>query len=149
MQIIRIPVCARLEPALVLPAVREIPGLHAVVALAAVVAGAPREKGLAAIADLLNDNYMAETLMLLPVVYRQVGMASKALNRIAATLQQWDKALAGVPEFLVERVHGDPTPDALLAAIAEVRRRGNWQALAPWRSRIFPASLIAMAELAT
>ncbi|HCN68137.1 MAG TPA: hypothetical protein DIT03_07690 [Candidatus Accumulibacter sp.] len=122
---------------------------RAVVALAAVVAGAPREKGLAAIADLLNDNYMAETLMLLPVVYRQVGMASKALNRIAATLQQWDKALAGVPEFLVERVHGDPTPDALLAAIAEVRRRGNWQALAPWRSRIFPASLIAMAELAT
>ncbi len=122
---------------------------RAVVALAAVVAGAPREKGLAAIADLLNDNYMAETLMLLPVVYRQVGMASKALNRIAATLQQWDKALAGVPEFLVERVHGDPTPDALLAAIAEVRRRGSWQALAPWRSRIFPASLIAMAELAT
>ncbi len=119
---------------------------RAVVALAAVVAGVPHEKGRAAIADLLEDNYMAETLMLLPLVYRQVGMASKALNRIKDTLQQWDRALAGVPELLGERVDGDPTPEALLAAIAEVRRRDSWQALAPWRSRIFPASLIAIAK---
>jgi hypothetical protein len=42
---------------------------------------------------LLKDNYMAETLTLLPLVYRHVGMASKALNRIADTLQQWEKAL--------------------------------------------------------
>lgn len=119
---------------------------RAVLTLAAVASGAPREKGLAAITALLKDNYMAETLMLLPLVYRRVGMASKALNRIAATLQQWDKALAGVPELLGEHVDGDPTPKTLLAAIAEVRKRDSWQALAPWRSRIFPASLIAIAR---
>ncbi|SBT03837.1 hypothetical protein ACCAA_1160011 [Candidatus Accumulibacter aalborgensis] len=117
---------------------------RAVVKLAAVVAGAPREKGLAAIAALLDDNYMAETLVLLPLVYRHVGMASKALNRIAATLEQWDKALVAVPEWVGEPVDSDPTPQTLLAAIAEVRKRDSWQALAPWRSRIFPASLIAM-----
>jgi tetratricopeptide (TPR) repeat protein len=115
----------------------------AVVTLAAVVAGAPREKGLAAINALLKDNYMAETLALLPLVYRHVGMASKALNRIADTLQQWEKALVAVPALLGERVDGDPTPQVLLAAIAEVRRRDSWQALAPLRARIFPANLIA------
>lgn len=115
----------------------------AVVMLAAVVAGAPRDKGLAAINALLKDNYMAETLVLLPLVYRHVGMASKALNRIADTLQQWEKALVAVPALLGERVDGDPTPQVLLAAIAEVRRRDSWQVLAPLRARIFPANLIA------
>jgi len=61
-------------------------------------------------------------------------------------LQQWDKALVGVPELLGERADGDPTPDALLVAIAEVKKRDSWQVLAPWCSRIFPASLIAMVK---
>jgi hypothetical protein len=65
-----------------------------VVTLGAVAAGAPREKGRLALEALLKDNYMAEALALLPLVYRHVGMASKALNRIADTLRQWDKALA-------------------------------------------------------
>ena len=81
--------------------------------------------------------------LLLPLVYHHVGMASKALNRIADTLQQWEKALVAVPALLGERVDGDPTPQVLLAAIAEVRRRDSWQALAPLRARIFPANLIA------
>ncbi|KFB67627.1 hypothetical protein [Candidatus Accumulibacter vicinus] len=119
---------------------------RAVVALAAVAASAPRDKGLGAIADLLKNNYMAETLALLPLVYPRVGMASKALNRIADTLQQWDKALDAVPELVGEHVDGDPTPRTLLAVIAEVRKRDSWQALAPWRSRIFPASLLAIAS---
>ncbi|MBN8437976.1 MAG: hypothetical protein J0L95_08035 [Candidatus Accumulibacter sp.] len=122
---------------------------RAVVTLAAVVAGAPRDKGLAAINGLLKDNYMAETLALLPLVYRQVGMASKALNRIADTLRQWDKALVAVPELMGERVDGDPTPQALLTVIAEVRKRDSWLALTPLTSRIFPASLITMVKSAT
>jgi hypothetical protein len=38
---------------------------------------------------------------------------------------------------------------ALLAAIAEVRKRDSWQALAPLRSRIFPTNLIAVAKAAS
>lgn len=116
----------------------------AMVKLAAVAAGAPSDDGLAAIKELLKDNYMAETLVLLPLVHRRVGMANKELNRIAATLQQWDKALAAVPELVGESVDDDPTPQALLAAIAEVRKRDSWQGLAPLRARIFPANLIAI-----
>jgi tetratricopeptide (TPR) repeat protein len=110
---------------------------RAVITLGAVAAGAPREKGRLALDTLLKDNYMAEALALLPLVYRHVGMASKALNRIADTLRQWEKALLAMPELVGESVDGDPTPQALLAAIAEVRKRDSWQALAPLRSRIF------------
>jgi len=120
---------------------------RAVVILSAIALGvAPREKGLAAITALIDDNYMAETLALLPLVYRHVGMANKELNRIAETLQQWEKALLAVPELVGERVDDDPTPKVLLTAIAEVKRRGNWQALAPLRARIFPTNLISTAK---
>lgn len=119
---------------------------RAVITLAAVAVGAPREKGRAAIAALLSDHYMAEALVLLPLVYRQVGMASKALNRINDALQQWKKALLAVPELTGESAADDPLPEVLLAAIAEVRKRDHWQALAPFRARIFPASLIAIAR---
>lgn len=119
---------------------------RAMVTLSAVAAGAPREKGLAAVDALLKNNYMAEALALLPLVYRQVRMANKALNRIADTLQQWDKALFAMPELVCEPTDGDPTPKALLAAIAEVRKCDSWQALAPLRSRIFPTNLIVFAK---
>jgi tetratricopeptide (TPR) repeat protein len=121
----------------------------AVVTLGAVAAGAPREKGRLALEALLKNNYMAEALALLPLVYHHVGMASKALNRIADTLRQWDKALLAMPELMGESMDGDPTPKVLLAAIAEVRKRDSWQALAPLRSRIFPTNLIAVAKAAS
>jgi|GEM_PF-5101359 len=122
---------------------------RAVVTLGAVAAGAPREKGRLALDTLLKNNYMAEALTLLPLAYRQVGMASKPLNRIADTLRQWEKALLAMPELVGASVDGDPTPQVLLAAIAEVRKRGNWHALGPLRSRIYPTNLIAVAEPAT
>lgn len=122
---------------------------RAMVTLGAVAAGAPREKGRLALEALLKNNYMAEALALLPLVYRHVGMASKPLNRIADTLRQWEKALLAMPQLVGESMDGDPTPKALLAAIAEVRKRDSWQALAPLRSRIFPTNLIAVAKAAS
>lgn len=116
---------------------------RAVINLAGVSAGAPREKGLTAIQDLLKNNYMAEALILLPLVYRHVGMASKVLNRIADSLRQWEKALLELPELVGDRVDGDFTPNVLLDAIASVKKRQSWVPLASLRSRIFPANLIA------
>jgi hypothetical protein len=87
-----------------------------------------------------------KTLALLPLVYRHVGMASKPLNRIADTLAAMGEGSARNAALVGERVDGDPTPKALLAAIAEVRKRDSWQALAPMRSRIFPTNLIASGQ---
>ena len=115
----------------------------AVITVAAVIAGAPREKGVAAIDALLKNNYMIEALVLLPLVYRQVGMARKALNRIADTLAQWNKALAELRELVGNDLDGDPTPKALLEVIAMIKKRDSWQPLSDMRTRIFPANLIA------
>jgi hypothetical protein len=114
------------------------------VTLAAVSAGTPREKGLAAIARLIEMNYMAEALELLPLVYRQVGMARRELNRIADALRLWEKALAEVAELAGNPTDGDPTPSVLLNAITAARKHETWEPLEKLRSRIFPANLITV-----
>jgi tetratricopeptide (TPR) repeat protein len=120
----------------------------AIITLAAVIAGEPREKGISAIDALLKNNYMVEALVLLPLIYRQVGMASKALNRIADTLAQWGKALGELRKPVGNEVEGDPTPKALLEVIAAIKKRDSWQPLSDMRSRIFPVNLIGPARLA-
>jgi hypothetical protein len=115
---------------------------RAIITLAGVVAGAPRDKGVAAIEALLKNNYMIEALVLLPLLYRQVGMASKIINRIADALRQWDKALLALPELVGDRTDSDPTPNVFLAAIEAARKRESWAPLATLGPRIFPASLL-------
>lgn len=122
---------------------------RAVITLAAVIAGAPREKGVAAIEALLKNNYMAEALVLSPLVYRHVGMANKVLNRITDTLRQWSKALLELKDIVGEREASDPTPEVLLEVITKIRKSDNWQALADLRTRIFPTNLIAPAATET
>lgn len=115
---------------------------RAIIALAAVAAGAPRDKGVAAIEALLKNNYMVEALVLLPLVYRQLGMASKVINRIADALRQWDEALLALPELAGERADSDPTPNVFLAALEAARKRESWVPLTTLGPRIFPASLL-------
>ena len=115
---------------------------RAVITLATVIVGAPREKGLASIKELLNNNYMAEALVLLPLVYSNVGMANEALNRIADSLQKWSKALAELQELVGDTLGGEPTPDAMLNAITAVKKGDHWQPLNDLQSRIFPANLV-------
>lgn len=122
---------------------------QAIITLAAVVAGAPREKGLASIEELLKNNYMAEALVLLPLVYSHVGYASKILNRITDSLQKWSKSLAELQELVGDSVEGDPTPDVMLNAITAVKKGNNWQPLDDLRPRVFPANLITSLNAST
>lgn len=115
---------------------------RAVITLAAVIVGAPREKGLASIEVLLKNNYMAEALVLLPLVYSHVSIANKALNLISDTFQKWSKSLADLQELVCDSVEGDPTPDAMLNAITAVKQGESWQPLDGLRSRVFPANLV-------
>lgn len=115
---------------------------RAIVILAGVAAGEPRERGVTAIQELLKHNYMAEALVLLPLVYRHARMVDKILNRIAEALRLWDKALLELPELAGDRVEGDLWPSVLLEAIAAVKKKDNLKPLVDLRKRIFPANFV-------
>jgi tetratricopeptide (TPR) repeat protein len=115
---------------------------RALITIAGVLAGAPREKGLAAIDSLLKANYIVEALACLQVVFRQVDLADKMLNRIASQLKQWDRVIDGLKDFVGPQEPCEPNPKTLLKLIERMRKHQTLKLPTENGINIFPVSLV-------